>query len=72
MVGLEDGGRDAMPVEELAYLTGVLGGDAIHPSENFERPQGYVGKIPDGSGHKIEDTWTGVAAGSRRVRSFVH
>ena len=44
---------DAVPVEQHARDTGVLGGDQIDRSKHLQRAQRDVLQIPQGSGHDI-------------------
>jgi len=50
----DEGLRDAIMVQELGRVAGVLCGDDIDLFEDAQRPQGDVLEVPDGGGDDIQ------------------
>ena len=53
---------EVITVEELPGTAGVFGQNTVYRSENFDRPGGSVGEVPDRGGYDVKGTHTGSIA----------
>ena len=53
---------EVITVEELPGTAGVFGQNTVYRSENFNRPGGSVGEVPDRGSYDVKGTHTGSIA----------